>query len=89
MRSSELDVNSIQQLLGISHSAVSQNLAVLRSQRLVRERREGRRVIYNLTNPALAAWLLEGIRFLPSGTEETEQMREAAKVVKALWGAGG
>lgn len=86
LRSAELDVNSIQQILGISHSAVSQNLAVLRAHRLVRERREGRRVFYSLTHPALAVWLVDGISFLSSGVEESEQMREAAQAVKAMWG---
>jgi DNA-binding transcriptional ArsR family regulator len=86
LRAAELDVNSIQQVLGISHSAVSQNLAVLRAHRLVRERREGRRVFYSLTHPALAAWLLDGITFLSSGVEESEQMRDAAQAVKAMWG---
>ncbi len=86
LRTVELDVNSIQQILGISHSAVSQNLAVLRAHRLVRERREGRRVFYSLTHPALAVWLVEAIAFLSSGVEESERVREAAQAVKAIWG---
>lgn len=86
LRSTELDVNSIQQVLGISHSAVSQNLAILRAHRLVRERREGRRVIYSLTQPSLAGWLLQGITFLTSEMDQRDQVREAAQSVKAIWG---
>lgn len=83
-----MDVNSIQQVMGISHSAVSQNLAVLRAHKLVRERRDGRRVIYSLAHQSLAAWLLEGLSFIQSGIERTDEMRDAVKTVKALWSAG-
>lgn len=85
LRDRELDVNSIQQILGISHSGVSQNLAVLRAQHLVRERREGRRVIYSLATPALAAWLAEGLQFLESHLVETEKLRTEVENVKGIW----
>lgn len=87
LRDRELDVNSLQQILGISHSAVSQNLAVLRSHHLVRERREGRRVIYSLPAPALAAWLMNGIQFLEGQLTDTEKMRSVVEDVKDLWGS--
>ena len=87
LRDRELDVNSIQQILGISHSSVSQNLSVLRSQRLVRERREGRRVIYSLAAPALAAWLVDGLQFLESHVTETEKLRTEVEIVRDIWGS--
>lgn len=64
LRDGEHDVNSLQEALGISHSGVSQHLMVLRANRLVSERREGRRVFYQLRQPDLAAWLLGATRFL-------------------------
>ena len=87
LRDRELDVNSIQEILGISHSGVSQNLAVLRSQHLVRERREGRRVIYSLTAPALATWLMDGLQFLESHLTETEKMRTDVASARDIWGS--
>jgi DNA-binding transcriptional ArsR family regulator len=87
----EKDVNSLQQLLGISHSAVSQNLSILRAHHLVRERRQGRHVYYSLTNPELAAWLLEGLKFLEGGIAYQEEMKSAVDHARRMWmgGSGG
>lgn len=88
LRDRELDVNSLQQLLGISHSCVSQHLSVMRSHRLVRERREGRRVIYSLTQPKLAAWLFDGMEFLEGELTTREEMREAVEAARRQWNNG-
>lgn len=79
---SELDVNSLESELGISHSAVSQHLSLLRAHRIVRERREGRHVFYQLTQHKIAAWILEGFNFVQRelGNEDLEKAR-------ALWAA--
>jgi DNA-binding transcriptional ArsR family regulator len=87
LKSGEMDVNSLQRVLEISHSGVSQNLAVLRAHRLVRERKDGRRVIYSLSDAGLASWLLEGLRFLEGEIEQSEQVRSAAEVVRRIWGS--
>ena len=81
----ERDVASLQSALGISHSGVSQHLAQLRSLALVVERREGRHVFYRLPQPNLAAWLLEGLRFIEPGEAETE-LRTAVRHARATWG---
>lgn len=88
LKSGELDVNSLQRILEISHSGVSQNLAVLRAHRLVRERRDGRRVIYSLSDARLAEWLLEGLKFLEGEIEQSELMRNAVETVRGIWGSG-
>ncbi len=81
----ELDVNSLQQILGISHSSVSQNLAILRAHHLVQERRQGRHVYYSLSNPAFADWLLEGLQFLETGLLRHEDLRTAVQTARRLW----
>lgn len=81
----ELDVNSLQQILGISHSSVSQNLAILRAHHLVQERRQGRHVFYSLSNPAFADWLLEGLQFLETGLMRHEDLRAAVETARRLW----
>jgi DNA-binding transcriptional ArsR family regulator len=81
----ELDVNSLQQILGISHSSVSQNLSVLRAHRLVQERREGRHVIYRLAQPALASWLTRALDFIEGEIAKTDEMRGALASVRTLW----
>ena len=81
-----MDVNSLQQVLEISHSAVSQNLSILRAHRLVRERRDGRRVIYALADPRLAGWLLDGLSFIEMEIRQGEEVRSAVETVRSLWG---
>lgn len=81
----ELDVNSLQEILEINHSNVSQHLAVLRAHRVVVERREGRSVFYRLRHPEMAAWLLESLNFLTEDHARVEQMREAFDHARAAW----
>ena len=85
LRTEEMDVNSLQQILGISHSSVSQNLSVLRSHRLVQERRDGRRVIYKLREPKLASWLVDGLLFVEGAQSVNEQIRSAVEIARTMW----
>jgi|GEM_PF-5772749 Predicted transcriptional regulators len=82
-----MDVNGLQQILGISHSGVSQNLSVLRSHRLVKERREGRHVIYSLLQPKLATWLLDGLEFLEAEIAMKEEILGALEEARNIWRA--
>lgn len=85
LRGRELDVNSLQAALGVSHSGVSQHLAILRSHRIVKERREGRHVIYQLSQPPLAGWLVEGLQFLDGGLSQAEEMHKAVEETRSVW----
>lgn len=81
----ELSVNDLQELLGITHAAVSQQLAVLRTSRLVVERREGRNVFYRLKDPELASWVLAGIKFISPDYREIQNMMTAIEKAKETW----
>lgn len=81
----ELSVNDLQSIMGITHAAVSQQLAVLRSNRIVLERREGRNVFYHLKDPDLAAWVLAGIKFISPSQQEIEHMMSAIDKAKLTW----
>jgi DNA-binding transcriptional ArsR family regulator len=85
LRNRELDVNSLQAILEITHSRVSQHLSVLRSHRIVVERREGRSVFYRLVQPRMAKWMLEGFEFLAVEAHYGAEMREALNVTRQLW----
>lgn len=87
LRDGEHDVNSLQAALGISHSGVSQHLMVLRAHRLVSERREGRRVFYQLRQPEIAGWLLEATRFLEKETVSATELRKAIGKTRKQWGS--
>jgi DNA-binding transcriptional ArsR family regulator len=47
---SERSVGELQPLIGLSQSALSQHLAVLRDKRLVRTRREGQQIFYRIAS---------------------------------------
>lgn len=85
LRDGEHDVNSLQEALGISHSGVSQHLMMLRANRLVSERREGRRVFYHLCQPDLAGWLLDATRFLERGSVDARELRKAIGKARKEW----
>jgi len=89
LQKGEMDVNSLQRLLGISHSSVSQHLAILRTHHLVRERRQGRHVYYALSNPAFARWLLQGLDFLEGSLALQVDLREAVQIARREWQRAG
>ena len=57
----ELCVCDLSLVLGLRQPAVSQHLRVLRGQRIVRYRKEGRVAYYSLDNPHVAGLLQQGI----------------------------
>ncbi len=85
LRDGEHDVNSLQEALGISHSGVSQHLMVLRANRLVSERREGRHVFYQLRQPDMARWLLNATGFLEQGSADAAELRKAIGKARKDW----
>lgn len=81
----EMDVNTLQETLGISHSNVSQHLAILRAHRIVAERREGRSVFYHLKHPELAVWLLGALKFVEEEQSNASEIRQAIDSARELW----
>lgn len=70
LRGRELCVGCLADILGISESAVSQHLRILRNLRLVRAHKEGRLVYYTLNDAHIETLLdicLEHIRHDASG----------------------
>lgn len=61
LRQGELSVGDLQERLSIDPSSVSQQLAVLRSRRIVENRRTGSNVFYTVRDPAVFA-VLDGAR---------------------------
>ena len=53
----ELCVCDLSGLLGVSQTATSQHLKILRSAGMVRYRKDGRMAFYRLADPSLAGWL--------------------------------
>lgn len=85
LREGERDVNTLMEVLGISHSGVSQHLAKLRDQRVVDLRREGRHTFYRLRDPALAEWIAAGLGFVLSDSVRAVAVGKAAARARRLW----
>ncbi len=85
LRGGEMDVNSLQNVLEISHSRVSQHLSVLRAQRIVTERREGRHVYYRLIEVRVAQWLLDGMEFLEADNAHQTEVHDAVAKSRTAW----
>lgn len=67
LRRDELDVQSIADALELPATRVSQHLSVLRARRIVDRRSDGRHRRYRLAEPALAHWILDGLKFVGTG----------------------
>lgn len=83
LRASEMDVNSLAAALELPGARVSQHLSLLRAHRLVDERREGRRHVYRLSQPELAAWIVSGVDFVEGRIGEIS--RSSITDAKRLW----
>lgn len=85
LRSGEKDVGTLASTLELTHSNVSQHLAVLRTLRIVAERRVGRRVVYHICSPQLAEWLALGLQFVPAMNQATDQVKNALQCARDAW----
>lgn len=78
----ELCVCDLAKLLGISESATSHQLRVLRSQKLVRYRKEGKMAFYSLDDAHIDSLMKEALRHVREGADQgretTERVRESA-----------
>jgi len=85
LRTGEKDVGTLTQVLQISQTGVSQHLSVLRTHRLIIERKEGRNVFYHLRDPELAVWILGGLQFAGPFQAEPQEFESAVKKVRNIW----
>lgn len=85
LRRGEADVNSLHEALGLPAARVSQHLALLRAQKIVEERRDGRRHVYHLTQPHFARWIVDGLDFIESRIAGAGEARAAFEAARRLW----
>jgi len=53
LRDGEKNVNELTDILGISQSNLSQHLAIMRQAGILRTRKQGTSIFYNVTNPKI------------------------------------
>lgn len=61
---SEMSVNDLTNAVGMSQSAVSHQLRILKANHLVKFRRDGRSMIYSLTDEHVTSILNQGIEHI-------------------------
>lgn len=81
----ELTVNDLQEALGVPHASVSQHLGVLRVNRVVVERRQGRHVHYHLRQPELASMVRKCLKFVSPDQTESERILHALEAANTEW----
>ncbi|MFT4564149.1 MAG: DNA-binding transcriptional ArsR family regulator [Gammaproteobacteria bacterium] len=64
LQSGEKDVSTLAESLVLPGPRVSQHLGLLRTNRIVEERRDGRHHLYKLIQPEIARWIVDGIAFV-------------------------
>ena len=77
----EMAVHPLAEAVGMSQSALSQQLAKLRLQRLVATRRAGREVYYRVASPQVSEVLATLYRLYCDPAQETETRDEIAAAV--------
>lgn len=77
IRNKELTVTSLQELTGVSQSRISQHLSALRTEGIIKERREGRNVYYRLVDQSVASWLLSGMDLAQKQQKVEAPVKEA------------
>ncbi len=85
LRNGGLDVSALSERLAIPATRASQHLALLKAHRIVAERRDGRHHQYSLVDRALAAWLLDGARFVQARAAAEMADLQALDAAAELW----
>ena len=83
LRTAPMDVSTLSEKLELPPARVSQHLALLKAHRIVIDERDGRRHVYQLTQPQLAEWIVGGIEFIEARGSAPE--RTTIEEAKRLW----
>lgn len=79
------DVSTLQSKLDVSNSNTSQHLSILKSRKLVKEKRQGKHKIHSLVKSDIADWLIEGLDYLESEMGNEQALLQAVDEVKKIW----
>ena len=84
LQAERLDVNGLADELVLPPTRVSQHLSVLRAHHIVERRSAGRHRYYHLVQPAIARWILEGLRFVGDSRRAPRERFDATAGNKLL-----
>jgi DNA-binding transcriptional ArsR family regulator len=84
----ELCVCDLASLLGLSESAVSHQLRLLRGTRVVRARRDGRMVFYSLDDQHVLSLFQQGLRHVEEASATPDRTRRASRAFEPVPASG-
>lgn len=87
LRNGELTVTDLKDALKVPQASVSQHLGILRANKIVLERRDGRHVYYHLRQQDLAELVVECIKFVLPDDKESKRIMSALDLAKSTWSA--
>jgi len=85
LRNGELTVTDLKDRLKVPQASVSQHLGILRANKLVVERRDGRHVYYHLRHPELANIVVQCIAFVAPDNKESRRITSALDLARSTW----
>ncbi len=85
LRNGEMTVTDLKDNLMVSQTSVSQHLGILRANKFVMERRDGRHVYYHLRHLELADLLVECISFISPDETEARRILSAIVSTRSKW----
>lgn len=85
LRNGELTVSDLKDALNVPQASVSQHLGILRANRIVLERRDGRHVYYHLRQQELANLVVQCIKFVAPDDQESRRIISAMDSAKSTW----
>lgn len=89
LRNGELTVSDLKDALNVPQASVSQHLGILRANRIVLERRDGRHVYYHLRQQELANLVVQCIKFVAPDDQESRRIISAMDSAKSTWSQDG
>ena len=84
LRSRELCLCQIVEMLGLAPSTVSKHMAILHQARLVESRKESRWIYYRLPNGEASPCVLEALQWVKKHLEEDTRVREDVQRLDAV-----
>ncbi|HNB22197.1 MAG TPA: metalloregulator ArsR/SmtB family transcription factor [Candidatus Melainabacteria bacterium] len=85
LRNGERTVTDLKDALDVPQATVSQHLGILRANRVVLERRDGRHVFYHLRHQELANLVVECIFFVSPDQKESRSLLSAMNSTRSTW----
>ena len=81
----ERSVGDLAETTHVAQAIASQQLILLKAQRVITQRRDGRHVFYRLNRPQLAEWVAQGLNFIDVDTDDVSHVSRSIRQARKEW----